>query len=223
MSVKSLSDKSLVLSPEIRIAKKYPPPDLKPLKIVPCKICRHKSNESSPIVEEFRCNGFEGLTWFSSDGMHSKSVVDPGSPLAQGVKVVNEVRSSMGEEIVQMQSSTEEDQSNEVAVDQESTGQISKDAYTLAAADIPAQAVSTVQVVEPRPQWPLGGLVLSLTGLAVNQFSSMPLEEYKAQMDLQESLFMPLEEYEAQKKFTQCLLKDVTLTCTSDPNACFRA
>ena len=41
MSVKSLSDKSLVLSLEIRIAKKDPPPDLEPLKIVPCKICRH--------------------------------------------------------------------------------------------------------------------------------------------------------------------------------------
>ena len=64
MSVKSLSDRSLVLSPEIRMAKKDPPPDLKPLKIVPCKICRHKSNESSPIVEEFDATGLKVLRGF---------------------------------------------------------------------------------------------------------------------------------------------------------------
>ena len=63
MSVKSSSDKSLVISPEIRIAKQDPPPDLKPMKVLQCKTCRHESNEASPILEQFRINGLEGPTW----------------------------------------------------------------------------------------------------------------------------------------------------------------
>ena len=63
MSVKSSSDKSLVISPEIRIAKQDPLPDLKPMKVLRCKTCRHESNEASPILEQFRSNGLEGATW----------------------------------------------------------------------------------------------------------------------------------------------------------------
>ena len=63
MSVKSSSDKSLVISPDIRIAKQDPPPDLKPIKILQCKTCKHESNEASPILEQFRSNGLGGATW----------------------------------------------------------------------------------------------------------------------------------------------------------------
>ena len=63
MSVKTSSGKTLVISPEIRIAKQDPPPDLKLIKILQCKICRHESNEASPILEQFRSNGLVGATW----------------------------------------------------------------------------------------------------------------------------------------------------------------
>ena len=157
-------------------------------KTTPPRICNQKSNGSSLIMEECRCNGNEGLTSISPDGMHSKSVVDCGSPLAcaiisdvqaQRKKVVNKVRFGIGEEIVQVQSSTEEGHSNEVAVDQENAGQISKASCTLATTDTlaPSQTADNHTV---KVEWLLGELVLNLTGFAINQFSNMHLGEYEA-------------------------------------------
>ena len=63
-SESGLSIKSIGLSPEIRITKLPTPPSIIFFKVVPCKSCKHMSNEGNCIIKEVRKeNNCDGECW----------------------------------------------------------------------------------------------------------------------------------------------------------------